>query len=168
MEESKTQTKQTKASSKSNGSCKTNKARTHIPVEGYTIEKLREYPLEELLKIAKELDVENPQELKRQELMFSILKSQIDAGGFILFTGILEIKDGGFGFLRAMDGNFSDTSNDSYVSATQIKKFALRTGDIVTGQVRPPNKDSEKYYALLKIYAINYLPIQESKNRPLF
>ncbi len=168
MEESKTQTKQTKASSKSNGSCKTNKARTHIPVEGYTIEKLREYPLEELLKIAKELDVENPQELKRQELMFSILKSQIDAGGFILFTGILEIKDGGFGFLRAMDGNFSDTSNDSYVSATQIKKFALRTGDIVTGQVRPPNKDSEKYYALLKIEAINYLPIQESKNRPLF
>lgn len=168
MEESKTQTKQTKTASKATGSCKTSKARTHIPVEGYTIEKLREYPLEELLNIAKELDVENPQELKRQELMFSILKSQIDAGGFILFTGILEIKDGGFGFLRAMDGNFSDTSNDSYVSATQIKKFALRTGDIVTGQVRPPNKDSEKYYALLKIEAINYLPIHESKNRPLF
>ena len=67
-----------------------------------------------------------------------------------MFTGILEIKDGGFGFLRAIDGNFSDTSNDSYVSATQIRKFALRTGDIVTGQVRPPNKDSEKYNALLK------------------
>ncbi len=100
--------------------------------------------------------------------MFNILKSQIDQGGFILFTGILEIKDGGFGFLRAMDGNFSDTSNDSYVSATQIRKFALRTGDIVTGQVRPPNKDSEKYNALLKIEAINYLPINESKNRPLF
>ena len=78
MEESKTQTKQTKTASKSNGSCKTSKARTHIPVEGYTIEKLREYPLEELLNIAKELEVENPQELKRQELMFSILKSQID------------------------------------------------------------------------------------------
>jgi transcription termination factor Rho len=168
MEESKTPTKQTKTASRATGSCKTSKARTHIPVEGYTIEKLREYPLEELLNIAKELDVENPQELKRQELMFSILKSQIDAGGFILFTGILEIKDGGFGFLRAMDGNFSDTSNDSYVSATQIKKFALRTGDIVTGQVRPPNKESEKYYALLKIEAINYLPIHESKNRPLF
>ncbi len=167
MEESKSQTKQSKPTSKTNGS-KTNKVRTHVPVEGYTIEKLREYPLEDLLKIAKELDVENPQELKRQELMFSILKSQIDAGGFILFTGILEIKDGGFGFLRAIDGNFSDTSNDSYVSATQIKKFALRTGDIVTGQVRPPNKESEKYYALLKIEAINYLPIHESKNRPLF
>jgi len=159
MEESKTQSK-TKATTK--------KTRTHIPVEGYKIEQLRELPLEELLNIAKELDVENPQELKRQDLMFSILKNQIDAGGFILFTGILEIKEGGFGFLRAIDGNFSDTSNDSYVSATQIRKFALRTGDIVTGQVRPPNKESEKYNALLKIEAINYLPIKESKNRPLF
>jgi len=158
MEESKTQSK-TK---------NTRKTRTHIPVEGYKIEQLRELPLEELLKIAKELEVENPQELKRQDLMFNILKSQIDQGGFILFTGILEIKDGGFGFLRAIDGNFSDTSNDSYVSATQIRKFALRTGDIVSGQVRPPNKDSEKYNALLKIEAINYLPINESKNRPLF
>ncbi|MGB5919931.1 transcription termination factor Rho, partial [Arcobacter sp.] len=165
MEETTTQTKKnTPAKGTSNG----RKTRTHIPVEGHTIEKLREFPLEELLQIAKKLDVENPQELKRQELMFSILKTQIDQGGFILFTGILEIKDGGFGFLRAMDGNFSDTSNDSYVSATQIKKFALRTGDIVTGQVRPPNKESEKYYALLKIEAINYLPIHESKNRPLF
>ncbi len=165
MEESKTQSK-SKPKNNSNGNSR--KSRTHVPVEGHTIEKLREHPLEELLKIAKELDVENPQELKRQELMFSILKSQINAGGFILFTGILEIKDGGFGFLRAIDGNFSDTSNDSYVSATQIRKFALRTGDIVTGQVRPPNKESEKYYALLKIEAINYLPIHESKNRPLF
>jgi transcription termination factor Rho len=158
MEESKTQNK-TKSP---------RKARTHIPVEGYKIEQLRELTLVDLLNIAKELDVENPQELKRQDLMFNILKSQIDAGGFILFTGILEIKDGGFGFLRAIDGNFSDTSNDSYVSATQIRKFALRTGDIVSGQVRPPNKDSEKYNALLKIEAINYLPIKESKNRPLF
>ncbi len=175
MEESNTQTTpqpkpQAKAPSKAKktNTSNTRKARTHVPVVGYTIEKLREQPLEDLLKIAKELEVENPQELKRQDLMFNILKSQIDQGGFILFTGILEIKDGGFGFLRAIDGNFSDTSNDSYVSATQIRKFALRTGDIVTGQVRPPNKDSEKYNALLKIEAINYLPIQESKNRPLF
>ncbi len=165
MEESKSQSK-AKSPKHSNGNSR--KPRTHVPVEGYRIEQLRELPLEELLKIAKKLDVENPQELKRQDLMFNILKSQIDQGGFILFTGILEIKDGGFGFLRAIDGNFSDTSNDSYVSATQIRKFALRTGDIVSGQVRPPNKDSEKYNALLKIEAINYLPINESKNRPLF
>ncbi len=164
MEESNPQTKP-KNTKNSNSN---RKARTHVPVEGYKIEQLRELPLEDLLKIAKELEVENPQELKRQDLMFNILKSQIDQGGFILFTGILEIKDGGFGFLRAIDGNFSDTSNDSYVSATQIRKFALRTGDIVSGQVRPPNKESEKYNALLKIEAINYLPIHESKNRPLF
>lgn len=160
MEESKEETKTKTTASK--------KARTHIPVEGYKIEQLREFPLEELINIANELEVENPQELKRQDLMFTILRSQIDAGGFILFTGILEIKEGGFGFLRAIDGNFSDTSNDSYVSATQIRKFALRTGDIVSGQVRPPNKESEKYNALLKIEAINYLPVKESKNRPLF
>lgn len=168
MEESKTQAKPQSKSKSTKTNANSRKPRTHVPVQGHTIEKLREHTTSELLEIAKELGVENPQELKRQELMFSILKSQIDAGGFILFTGILEIKDGGFGFLRAIDGNFSDTSNDSYVSATQIRKFALRTGDIVTGQVRPPNKESEKYYALLKIEAINYLPIQESKNRPLF
>ncbi len=173
MDESTTQAKATpkpraKSANKPNHSNNRSKPRTHIPVEGHTIEKLREFPTDELLKMAKELGVENPQELKRQELMFSILQTQTNQGGFVLFTGILEIKDGGFGFLRAMDGNFADTSNDSYVSATQIRKFALRTGDIVTGQVRPPNKESEKFYALLKIEAINYLPIHESKNRPLF
>ncbi|NQY20970.1 MAG: transcription termination factor Rho [Campylobacteraceae bacterium] len=168
MEESKTQAKpNTQAKAKTTKQAP-RKPRTHIPVDGYKIEKLRELPMEDLLKIALEVNVENPQELKRQELMFAILKSQIEDGGFVLFTGILEIKDGGFGFLRAIDGNFSDTSNDSYVSATQIRKFALRTGDIVTGQVRAPNKESEKYYALLKIEAINYLPIKESKNRALF
>jgi transcription termination factor Rho len=79
----------------------------------------------------------------------------------------LETKQDGYGFLRAIEGNFQDTIDDSYVSGTQIKKFALRNGDIVTGQVRPP-KDQEKYYALLKIEAINYRPAEESKKRPLF
>ena len=168
MEESKTQAKPVTQAKAKNTKQAPRKPRTHIPVDGYKIEKLRELPMEDLLKIAGEVNVENPQEVKRQELMFAILKSQIEDGRFVLFTGILEIKDGGFGFLRAIDGNFSDTSNDSYVSATQIRKFALRTGDIVTGQVRAPNKESEKYYALLKIEAINYLPIKESKNRALF
>ncbi len=143
------------------------KSRTHIPVEGYKIENLRGMPLEKLIEIATDLNVENPQELKRQDLMFEILKSQVNKGGFILFTGILEITNEGYGFLRTTDANFSDSANDAYVSATQVKKFALRTGDIVTGQVRPP-KDQERYYALLKIEAINYLPMQESRKRPLF
>ena len=144
------------------------KNRTHVPVKGLNIEDLRAKSTDELLIVAKDLGVENPQELKRQDLIFAILSSQTTAGGYILFTGILDIKEGGFGFLRALDGNFSDTSNDSYVSATQIKRFALRNGDIVSGQVRPPSKESEKYYALLKIEAINYLPLNEAKNRPLF
>ncbi len=150
----------------SNGA-KNGKNRTHIPVEGYTIETLRTKPLEELLQIAEELNVENPHQLKRQDLIFEILKSQVSQGGYILFTGILEIANDGYGFLRALDANFSNASSDAYVSATQIRKFALRTGDIVTGQVRPP-KDQERYYALLKIEAINYLPMRESRNRPLF
>jgi len=142
--------------------------RTHIPVKGMTIEDLRLKSLDELIAIGNELNVENPQEFPRQDLIFAILEAQTSAGGYVLFTGILDIKDGGFGFLRALDGNFSDTSSDSYVSATQIKRFALRSGDIVSGQVRPPAKDNEKYYALLKIEAINYLPVEQSKNRPLF
>ncbi|WP_201354068.1 transcription termination factor Rho [Hydrogenimonas urashimensis] len=146
---------------------RTNNKRTHIPVEGYKIEDLRQKSLEELIAIAKELGVENPNELKRQDLMFEILKSQVSKGGYILFTGILEITNEGYGFLRAMDANFSNSSNDAYVSSTQIRKFALRNGDVVTGQVRPP-KEQERYYALLKIEAINYMPVAESKNRPLF
>ena len=146
---------------------KNNKSRTHVPVSGHKIEDLRQKPLEELLTLADELKVENPHQLKRQDLIFEILKSQVSQGGFILFTGILEIANDGFGFLRSLDADFSNSISDAYVSATQIKKFALRVGDIVTGQVRPP-KDQERYYALLKIEAINYLPMAESRNRPLF
>ena len=96
-----------------------------------------------------------------------MLKAQTKQGGYILFTGILDIVPDGFGFLRAMEGNFGDSQNDTYVSLSQIKKFALRVGDIITGQVREP-KEGEKYYALLKIEAINYKSINEAKQRPLF
>ncbi len=152
---------------RSNNQKNNGKSRTHVPVSGYRIEDLRSKTIEELLTIGAELKVENPHQLKRQDLIFEILKSQVSQGGYILFTGILEIANDGFGFLRGIDINFSNSTQDSYVSATQIRKFALRNGDIVTGQVRPP-KDQEKYYALLKIEAINYLPLKESKNRPLF
>jgi len=143
-------------------------SRTHVPVKGHTIEDLRTKPLDELIKLANELNVEHPNELKRQDLTFEILKAQTSQGGFILFTGILETMQDGYGFLRSIDTKqFSDSLNDAYVSSTQIKKFALRNGDVVTGQVRPP-KDQERYYALLKVEAINYLPPAESKKRPLF
>jgi transcription termination factor Rho len=146
---------------------KKNHSRTHVPVEGYKVEELQSKPLEELVTIADKVKVENPNEFKRKDLIFEILKSQVKQGGFILFTGILEVMNDGYGFLRSEDGNFANSQNDTYVSGTQIKRFALRNGDIVTGQVRQP-KDQEKYYALLKIEAINYLPPEESKKRPLF
>jgi len=116
---------------------------------------------------AKEVNVDNPNEFQRKDLIFEILKSQVSQGGFILFTGVLEIMNDGYGFLRSIDGNLANSSNDTYVSGTQVKRFALRNGDIVTGQVRSP-KEQEKYYALLKIEAINYLPPEKSKQRPLF
>ncbi|WP_456391492.1 transcription termination factor Rho, partial [Nitratifractor sp.] len=141
--------------------------RTHTPVEGYKIEELQTKPLEELVEIARKLKIENPNEFQRKDLIFEILKAQVSQGGYILFTGILEVMNDGYGFLRSIDGNFANSSNDTYVSSTQIKRFALRNGDIVTGQVRAP-KEQEKYYALLKIEAINYLPPEESKKRPLF
>ena len=141
--------------------------RTHVPVDGYKIEDLQQKSLDELIEIARKTRVDNPNEYQRKDLIFEILKSQVSQGGYILYTGILEIMNDGYGFLRSIDGNFANSGNDTYVSSTQIKRFALRNGDIVTGQVRAP-KEQEKYYALLKIEAINYMPPEESKKRPLF
>ena len=146
---------------------KKSNGRTHTPVKGHSIEKLRTMPLESLVEIAIELKIEHPNELKRQDLIFEILKSQVAQGGFILFTGILEIMQDGYGFIRSIDKSFNESINDAYVSNTQIKRFALRNGDVVTGQVRPP-KEQERYYALIKIEAVNSLPPEESKKRPLF
>ena len=155
------------AVSNSNQNGRKTYAKTHVPVEGYQIEELRSMDLEKLIAIADEFGVENPREFRRQALVFEILRMQTKQGGFILFTGILEVTAEGYGFLRGIDSNLSDSANDAYVSLSQIRKFALRVGDIVTGQVREP-KDQEKYYALLKIEAINYKSIQEARERPLF
>ena len=155
------------AVSNSNQNGRKTYAKTHVPVEGYQIEELRSMDLENLIAIADELGVENPREFRRQALVFEILRMQTKQGGFILFTGILEVTAEGYGFLRGIDSNLSDSANDAYVSLSQIRNFALRVGDIVTGQVREP-KDQEKYYALLKIEAINYKSIQEARERPLF
>lgn len=144
-----------------------NKRQQHIPVEAYKLEELNIKPIAELIAIAQSLSIDNPQEFKRQDLMFEILKTQVSQGGYILFTGILEITQDGYGFLRAIDETFTDSKNNTYVSQTQIYRFALRNGDIVTGQVRLP-REQERYYALLKIEAVNYKSLEEMKNRPLF
>ena len=154
--------KTTKANNKSNS-----KTRSHTPVKGATIEELRTQNIEVLVAMATELNIEQPNEMKRQDIIFEILKAQTAQGGFILFSGILEIMQDGYGFIRSIDKSFNESINDAYVSNTQIKRFALRNGDVVTGQVRPP-KDQERYYALIKIEAVNSLPPEESKKRPLF
>lgn len=143
------------------------KRQQHIPVEAYKLEELNMKPIAELIAIAQSLSIDNPQEFKRQDLMFEILKTQVSQGGYILFTGILEITQDSYGFLRAIDETFTDSKNNTYVSQTQIYRFALRNGDIVTGQVRLP-REQERYYALLKIEAVNYMSLEEMRNRPLF
>ncbi|RAX51713.1 transcription termination factor Rho [Helicobacter sp. 16-1353] len=144
-----------------------NHKKTHTPANAYKIEELKSMNLTKLIDIANKLGVENPQEYRRQDLMFEILKTQVSQAGYILFSGILDITNENYGFLRGIDENFSDSQNDAYVSLTQIRKFALRNGDLVTGQVRAP-REQERYYALLKIEAINHLSLEEAKNRPLF
>ncbi len=156
-----------RTNNKSNPNKANTKTRSHKPVKGASVEELRASSIEALTALAIELKVENPQELKRQDVIFEILKAQTEQGGYILFSGILEIMQDGYGFIRSIDKSFNDSENDSYVSNTQIKRFALRNGDVVTGQVRPP-KDQERYNALIKIEAVNSLPPEESKKRPLF
>lgn len=155
------------ATKDNNGNGKDNR-KSHIPADAYKIEELKTLSLAKLIEIATKLGVENPQEYRRQDLMFEILKTQVNQAGYILFSGILDIANENFGFLRGVDENFSDSQNDVYVSLSQIRKFALRNGDLVTGQVRPPRESQERYYALLKIEAINHLSLEEAKNRPLF
>ena len=158
---------QPRKNSKNNNRNNNSKSRTHTPVKGSSVEELRTKSIQELVDIATELGVEHPNELKRQDIIFEILKAQTAQGGFILFSGILEIMQDGYGFIRSIDKSFNESINDAYVSNTQIRRFALRNGDVVTGQVRPP-KDQERYYALIKIEAVNSLPPEESKKRPLF
>ncbi len=120
---------------------------------------------DDLQDIAKELGVTGYSALKKQDLIFRILQAQTEQQGFLFGGGILEIVEDGYGFLRK-DG-FLPGPADVYVSQTQIRRFGLRTGDMVTGQVRPP-KDNEKYYGLLRVEAVNGLDPEVAKRRPHF
>src|SRR5262245_39449228 len=110
---------------------------------------LKEMKIADLIELAKEYNVEGAAGMRRQELIFALLNAQTDKSGQIFGEGILEILPDGFGFLRAPDYNYLPGPDDIYVSPSQIRKFNLRTGDTVEGQIRPP-KDSERYFALLK------------------
>jgi len=128
---------------------------------------LKNKTIAELLKIAEELDIPGVSGLRKSELIFKVLESQTSQSGLIFAEGVLEILDEGYGFLRSADYNYQPGPDDIYVSPSQIKRFDLRTGDTISGQVRPP-KESERYFALLKIEAINTEPPEVVKHKTLF
>jgi transcription termination factor Rho len=121
----------------------------------------------ELTQIAKEMNIENAAGLRKQELIFSILQALVDKNESVYGEGILEILSEGFGFLRSTDSNYLPGPDDIYISPSQIKRFGLKTGDTISGQIRPP-KDNEKYFALLKVETINYDDPTVAKDKIIF
>lgn len=128
---------------------------------------LKSKTIAELLKMAEELDIPGVSGLRKQELIFKILEARTEKDGLIFAEGTLEILDEGYGFLRSADYNYLPGPDDIYVSPSQIKRFDLKTGDTVSGQVRPP-KESERYFALLKIEAVNFENPEIAKHKILF
>ena len=131
------------------------------------IKELKQKKISELLKIAKELNVEGASGLRKQELIFAILQAQTEKNGLIFGEGVLEILPDGFGFLRAPDYNYLPGPDDIYISPSQIRRFNLRTGDTVSGQIRPP-KDTERYFAMLKVELVNYEDPEVARDKILF
>ena len=131
------------------------------------IAKLQHMKISDLHNLAKELGINGISGLRKQELIFKIIKAKSQKEGYMFGEGVLEVLPDGFGFLRSPNYNYLPSPDDIYVSPSQIRRFALRTGDTVTGQVRPP-KEGEKYFALLKVEAINHQPPEEGKDRILF
>ena len=128
---------------------------------------LKQRNITELNEIARELKIEGAANLRKQELIFAILQAQTEKNGVIYGEGVLETLPDGFGFLRAPDSNYLPGPDDIYISPSQIRRFNLRTGDIVSGQIRPP-KESERYFALLKVEKINYEDPEVARDKILF
>jgi len=128
---------------------------------------LKQKPISNLLEIAEEMGIEGAARSRKQDIIFSILKAHAKSGESIFGNGVLEILQDGFGFLRAADSSYLAGPDDIYVSPSQIRRFALRTGDMLTGKIRPP-KDSERYFALLKVEEINYESPDAAKRKILF
>jgi transcription termination factor Rho len=128
---------------------------------------LKQKPASELIKIAQSLGLDNMARARKQDLVFGILKAHAKKGEDIHGNGVLEILQDGFGFLRSADSSYLAGPDDIYVSPSQIRRFALRTGDTVAGKIRPP-KDGERYFALLKVNQINFEPPENAKGKVLF
>jgi transcription termination factor Rho len=128
---------------------------------------LKQKSIGELNEIARDLKIDGAPNLRKQELIFSILQGQSEKNGVIFGEGVLETLSDGFGFLRAPDSNYLPGPDDIYISPSQIRRFNLRTGDIVSGQIRPP-KDGERYFALLKVEKINFDEPEVQRDKILF
>ena len=128
---------------------------------------LKQKSIGELNDIARDLKIDGAPNLRKQELIFSILQGQTEKNGVIFGEGVLETLSDGFGFLRAPDSNYLPGPDDIYISPSQIRRFNLRTGDIVSGQIRPP-KEGERYFALLKVEKINYDDPEVQRDKILF
>ena len=139
------------------------------PEGGVTMDiaQLKEMNIAALTQVAKDLNIQGASGMRKQELIFKILQAQTEKSGFIFSEGVLETLPDGFGFLRAPDYNYLPGPDDIYVSPSQIRKFDLRTGDTVSGQVRPP-KDGERYFALIKVEAVNFEHPDEARNKIFF
>ena len=132
-----------------------------------SLSELKQQPIGRLAELAKELGVENPLSMRRQELMFRVLESQASREGYFFAEGVLEVLPEGFGFLRAPEQNYLAGPEDIYVSPSQIRKFNLHTGDTLSGMIRPP-KAEEKFFALLRVDAVNFDPPPIAKDRAHF
>src|SRR5881409_2862452 len=135
--------------------------------KGLDIIQLKSKTIAELMELAHSLGIQGTSGLRKQELIFKILEGQTEKNGLIFAEGVLEILSEGYGFLRSPDYNYLPGPDDIYVSPSQIKRFDLRTGDTVSGQVRPP-KDGERYFALLRVEAVNFESPEAAKDKILF
>ena len=131
------------------------------------IAQLKEMNISALTQVTKDLNIQGASGMRKQELIFKILQAQTEKSGFIFSEGVLETLPDGFGFLRAPDYNYLPGPDDIYVSPSQIRKFDLRTGDTVSGQVRPP-KEGERYFALIKVEAVNFEHPDKARNKVFF
>jgi len=131
------------------------------------LKELKDMKIADLLNLGKDLNVDGARGLRKQDLIFAILQAQTEQNGMIYGEGVLQVLPEGYGFLRAPDTSYQPGSDDIYVSPTQIRRFNLRTGDTISGQIRPP-KDGERYFALLKVEQINYEDPDVAKTKTLF
>ena len=158
-------TRSTRSTRNSNSS--TGNAEVHAREVAVDIAELKKRTISDLTARARELEIDGYSGMKKQDLIFKILQAEIESEGSLYGEGVLEILPDGFGFLRSPNYNYLPSADDIYISPSQIRKFGLRTGDTISGQIRPP-KDGERYFAILKIGAVNYEDPEAARDKILF